>query len=69
MVCVNSLRGQCYVISMNTKVTIVGVQSVNGSDIGCTLDHLINPFDRPDHFVALLFIVDWRAFVLANFFV
>lgn len=51
---------------MDAKVTVVLVQSLQGGDIGCSFDDLVNPLDGPHHLVAFLLGEHWRTLVSGN---
>ena len=54
------------VITVYAKCTIVLLQSLECGHVGRVLHDLIDPFDRSDHFVALLFREHRRTFVLGD---
>jgi hypothetical protein len=66
---IDSVCSQRDIVSMNTKITLVFVESIERSDVRSVLYHFVHPLDAPNHFVPLLFVEDWRALVLADLFV
>lgn len=51
---------------MNTEVTVIFVQSLQGGDVWCSFHYLIHPLDCTHHLVALLLSEDWRSLVLGD---
>ncbi len=69
MIRVNAFGRQSDVIAMHTKIAVVLVQCFQVGHIRCVLNDLVDPFDTPHHFVALLFVEHGRALVLRDLFV
>lgn len=55
--------------AMNTEITVVTIEHLQGSDIRSSEHHLIDPFDPLDHLDALLLGEDGRSLVLGDLLV